>query len=216
MAFRADESAQRALENLKNNFIPRNIDADERMRSEDALDSIVEQYGPVVESYPTWHPLVPQLDDRMPVTQPDERCGYRGLDHTRYFANAFVTCPYGDGQDVLDSVDKLQDCGVATIEAEHLDVKLYRTNTPPILVYCDWHKPIDANGIIPASIAIPLLLQKEVSCWEWASYPERWETMRYYFLGSPHGARSSHFVDQDTAVKMKKIWNLLISTGMFG
>jgi len=60
------------------------------------------------------------------------------------------------------------------------------------------------------------MLQKEVPCWEWATLGETWETMRPYFLGSPHGSRSSLFVNQETALTMKKIWHLLINTGMFG
>ena len=77
--------------------------------------------------------------------------------------NIFVTCPYGDGQENLDSFEKLSECPVATISAERLDVQLYRADVTPILVYCDWHKPISINRMIPASIAIPLMLQKEVT-----------------------------------------------------
>ena len=40
--------------------------------------------------------------------------------------------------------------------------------------------------------------------------------MRHYFLGSPHGSRSSLFVSQETGQAMKKIWEALIHTGMFG
>ena len=40
--------------------------------------------------------------------------------------------------------------------------------------------------------------------------------MRGYFLGKPNGSRSSLFVNQETGQKMKKIWEALINTGMFG
>ena len=70
--------------------------------------------------------------------------------------------------------------------------------------------------MIPLSIAMPLLLEKELPMWKWADVAETWETMRPYFLGNPHGARSSLFVSQETGQAMKKVWNALINTGMFG
>ncbi|NES00259.1 MAG: hypothetical protein F6J86_41785 [Symploca sp. SIO1B1] len=216
MPFRADESANRGFEAVKNYLIPRGIDTDERERSENKLFDIVDRYGPVVDGYPSWHPLVTHHNDQCPETLPNNRCGYKGLDHTRYFLNAFVTCPYSDGQEIIDSVDALPISSVVNITAERLDVQFYQPNANPILVSCDWLKPLSLKGMIPASLAIPLMLQKEVPCWEWATCGETWESMRSYFLGSPHGSRSSLFVDQETALTMKKIWNLLINTGMFG
>ncbi|MGB5235252.1 MAG: hypothetical protein WBN85_08775, partial [Candidatus Macondimonas sp.] len=71
-------------------------------------------------------------------------------------------------------------------------------------------------GMIPLSIAMPLILEKEVPCWHWAEVAETWETMRPYFLGRPHGGRSSLFVSQETGQAIKKTWNALIFTGMFG
>lgn len=215
MAFRADESASSGLESVKNYFT-RNLEAGDRERSKQVLSEITDKYGPVIEAYPSWHPLVAHHDDRCPATTPGDRCGYKGLDHTRYFANAFIACPYGDGQSILDSVAALPPCPGATISAERLDVKLYHSDATPVLVSCNWGKPISDDGMIPASIAIPLMLQKEVPRWEWAALGESWETMRPYFLGSPHGSRSSLFVNQETGITMKKVWNLLINTGMFG
>ncbi len=216
MAFRADESAVRGFESVKNYYVSRDIEAHERERSENKLHEIVDKYGPVIEGYPSWHPLVTHHNDQYPATSPSDRCGYRGLDHTRYFANAFITCPYDDGQKVLDSVEAFPYNPFATITAERLDVQLYQSHANPILVRCDWNNPNFIGGMIPASIAVPLMLQKEVPCCEWSTYGETWETMRPYFLGSPHGSRSSLFVTQETGLTMKKVWNLLINTGMFG
>ena len=216
MAFRADESARNGFESVKDYLIPRDIEVGERKRSENKLLDIVDKYGLVVDNYPSWHPLVTHHDDRCPTIVPSDRCGYKGLDHTRCFMNAFITCPYGDVQKILDSVEALPNSPIATIRAEQLDVQLYQPDANPILIFCDWNVPISPNKMIPASIAVPLMLQKEVPCWEWAEYGETWEAMRSYFLGSPHGSRSSLFITQETALTMKKIWNLLINTGMFG
>ncbi len=220
MAFRADESKRSGVESVISYFTSRNIHMDKREQSKNKLFNIVDRYGPVVDAYPSWHPLVTNHNDQSPTTTPSNRCGYKGLDHTKYFLNAFITCPYHDGKDIIDSVANLPLNSVATIKAERLNVQFYASNANPILISCDWEKRLLEKNMdmdmIPASLAIPLMLKKEVSCWEGAQLGETWETMRPYFLGAPHGSRSSLFVNQETATTMKKIWNLLINTGMFG
>lgn len=218
MAFRADESERIGYEQVQNYLVPmrRDWDETERALSQEALADIIEEFGPVVDAYPTWHPLVTNHDSKSPVRTPSDRCGYRGLDHTRYFANGFITCPYGDGQEVIDSVANLPYNPVASISAERLEVEFYNSGATPILVKCEWEKPLLDNGMIPLSLAMPLLLEKEVPCWRWSQVAETWESMRPYFLGSPHGSRSSLFVDQETGQAIKKVWNAIIYTGMFG
>ncbi|MEG6777262.1 hypothetical protein V2A01_33720, partial [Pseudomonas aeruginosa] len=66
------------------------------------------------------------------------------------------------------------------------------------------------------SIAMPLILEKEVPSWQWAEVAETRDTMRPYFLGRPHGSRSSRFVSQETGQAITKIWNALIYTGKYG
>jgi hypothetical protein len=48
------------------------------------------------------------------------------------------------------------------------------------------------------------------------SAAETWDTMRPYFLGRPHGSRSSLFVNQETGQAIKKVWEALTHTDMFG
>ncbi|WP_260490254.1 hypothetical protein [Pseudomonas aeruginosa] len=187
----------------------------ERRHAKETLWDIVHELGPVVDAYPTWHPLVSNNRNRLPVTRPSRECGYEGLDHTKFFAHGFITCPYNDGQAVIDSVKKLPRTGVAHISAERLDVKFYHPGTTAILVRCDWGRDLP-NNMIPVSLAMPLLLERELQFWQVAEVAETWETMRGYFLGKPNGSRSSLFVNQDTGQKMKKIWEALINTGMFG
>jgi hypothetical protein len=219
MAFRAEDAAKAGYEEAESYLIGRLREASpqERARSKEALLDIVDELGPAVDGYPSWHPLVRHHDDRHPVTLPGRECGYEGLDHTRYFAHGFVTCPYGDGEEVLNSVEELAfKHEVATIRARRLDVKFYQLDAKPILVTCDWNKPLPMDKLIPLSIAMPLLLEAEVPCWRWSKVAETWETMRPYFLGSPRGARSSLFVSQETGQAIKKVWEALIYTGMFG
>jgi hypothetical protein len=219
MAFRADEAARAGLASVLEYLVPRaqHLDEAERARSREALLDIADRLGPVVEGYPSWHPLVRNYrDDRSPATSPGPECGYRGLDHTRYFANGFITCPYDDGQQVLDSVAALPDHPAARITAERLDIKLYNPSCTPVLVECEWETPLKSDRTIPLSIAMPLLLEKELPCVWRAEVAETWESMRYYFLGRPHGSRSSLFVNQDTGQGLKKVSDALIYTGMFG
>jgi hypothetical protein len=216
MAFRADEEARYGYDCVLRYLVNRDLDDDQKERSKETFARIIEECGPVVDGYPSWHPLVSNHDDQHPQTTPGSACGYTGLDHTRYFVNGFITCPYGDGQDVLDSVAQLPYNHIARITAERLDVQLYQPNATPILVKCNWGKPLLPGEMIPTSLAIPLILEKELPGWKWARYGETWETMQPYLLGTPHGSRSSLFVTQETGQTIKKVWNLLINTGMFG
>jgi hypothetical protein len=219
MAFRADEAARNGTERVLNYLVPKPKEATEaeRARSREAvLDLIEEKLGPAIDTYPSWHPLVSNNNCRSPQTLPSDRNGYKGLDHTRCFANGFITCPYDGGQKVIDSVDALPYHPAAFIKAEKLDVPLYHPAATPILVKCQWNEPLLNDGTIPLFVAMPLLLEQEIPCWRKSEVAETWETMRHYFLGSPHGSRSSLFVNQETGQAMKKVWNALIYTGMFG
>jgi len=219
MAFRADEKAREGREEAFRYLLnPRYLSAKERERSEGILYDIIDKYGPVVEAYPHWHPIVgssQKIDRSCPARTPGEGCGYRGLDHTVYLRNGFITCPYHDAESIFESVNDLRS-SVADINAEKLDIQLYMPNATPVLVTCEWERPMENDGTVPKSLAVPLLLEKEVPCWRTAEVAETWETMRPYILGSPRGSRSSLFVNQETGQVLKTIWNALIFTGMFG
>jgi hypothetical protein len=218
MAFRADESIKDGKELAENYLLAKLTMLSEQERSESRcalLDYFID-LGPVVDSYPTWHPLISKKDNADSVTTPNMDGGYDGLDHTVYFAHGFITCPYHDGQRVIDSVENLKFNPAAHITAERLNVKFYHPDANPILVKCNWYKPLAEDGTIPLSTAIPLLLENELPHWRHAEVAETWESMRSHFLGNPHGKRSSLFVNQETGQAMKKIWEALINTGMYG
>lgn len=215
MAFRADESASSGYERAKKYLIPVAFPPDIRAESEEALLDIIDELGPVVEGYPTWHPLVSKHDGRYPETSPSNRTGYTGLDHTRYFAHGFVTCPYAGAEDVIASALSI-DHHCASISAEELNVRFYAEGAKPILVKCEWKEPLSLGKLIPKRLAVPLMLEQELPCWRWSTRAERWEVMRPYFLGAPHGSRSSLFVDQETALAMKRAYMAMVESGMFG
>lgn len=215
MAFRADEATVDGYERTKRYLIAREVPEALRAASEEKFRYLVDEYGPVVDAYPTWHPLVRNKPGNTETT-PSDRNGYVGLDHTVYLANAFISCPYTDGQEIIDSVEKMPDQHAAAISAERLDVTFYNTGTTAILVRCEWSKMLETGGTIPARLAVPLMLEQELPMWTFAEVAETWETMRPYLLGSPHGQRSSLFVTQETALAMKKIYLGMAETGMFG
>lgn len=217
MAFRADEAAQDGYERARQMMVlsPR-MEVGKRKQAEDVLRGLIDAHGPVVQAYPTWHPLVPQRDPRLPETCPGERCGYKGLDHTICFAHAFVSCPYGDGEAIIQSVERMERHSHAGITAERLDAPLYGEGTTPILVRCTWDEQFVERHMVPKSLAVPLMIQNEMIMWSRAEVAERWETMRPYFLGKPHGSRSSLFVTQDTAMAMKRVHMAMVESGMFG
>lgn len=216
MAFRADEATQNGFERARSYLVSRSFTAAERERSEKGLLEIIDECGPVVEGYPSWHPLVSNHDDRRPETYPSDRCGYQGLDHTIYFAHGFLTCPYVNGEKVAASVYDLPGHPRVAITAEVLDIPFYNTGTQPVLVRCEWDTPLEPNGLVPKSLAVPLMMEQELPVWRWASRAENWETMRPYLLGAPHGSRSSLFVSQDTALAMKKVYMAMVESGMYG
>ena len=215
--FRADEERNNGYERAREKLC-RYLEPAERVSGRDMLLDIIDECGPVIDDYPEWHPLVSRPNFEWPMTKPHTEIGYQGLDHTVFFANGFVTCPYNDGQKVFESVDRLPNSSpFTTITAKRIeDVQLYHPNASPILVRCEWHVPLTIDGMIPKKFAVPLMLELELPNWRKASFAESWETMRPYFLGNPHGSRSSLFVNQESGQAMKRIWNALINTGMYG
>ena len=87
-----------------------------------------------------------------------------------------------------------------------------------MLVTCEWtsERAWSSDGTIPKAVAVPLMLELELPFWRSAEVAETWESMRPHILGSPCGSRSSLFVNQETGAYLKKVWNDIIYSGMFG
>lgn len=223
MAFRRNEEIEEGLEEASTYLIPKELTPEEQQELKYYIDDLTVRLGPVVNSYPSWHPLVCNHNKNGPITHPGDDCGYRGLDHTVYFANGFLSCPYHGGQEIIDSVNELWKSAaaaryshVASIEAERIEKPLYNNGTDPILVVCNWLKPIHNDKTIPKDIAVGLMLEEEVPCWRWSKYGETWESMRPYLMGQSCGKRSSMFLDQEAGQAMKKVYEAIMYSGMFG
>lgn len=220
MAFRIDESKsnglQRAIQYLTNidhnGFTPQ-----EREQGKIYLERLTRWLGPVVESYPIWHPLMTssRAKKAQPI-YPSQECGYHGLDHTVLFAHGFITCPYTDGEDVIESVRALKKTKVAEISAVKLDYPLYAVGACPILVECHWKFRLEPDLTIPSKVAVALMLKQALSDWERSEYVQSWEKVSYSMLGSPHGQLSSLFINRETGLKMRKAWQAVCAAGVFG
>ncbi len=228
MAYRRNEAIEEGFERAAEYLIPKELTQREQQELKYYIDDVTVRLGPVVSSYPSWHPLVCNHSDNNPITHPCKENGYRGLDHTIYFANGFLSCPYraaNKAQKIINSVNKLhlneaykRYENVASIRAERVNKPLYNseTETDPVLVVCDWLKPMPIDKTIPKNIAVGLMLEAEVPCWRWSKYGETWENMRPYLMGEPCGKRSSMFLEQEAGKAMKKVYEAIIYSGMFG
>lgn len=218
MAFRADEAAADGLRRATEYLVRRSIydSSQEYQKALEDFEDLVDELGPPIDRYPTWHPLVAAQKPRDTEFAPTDRVGYKGLDHTRTFAHGFITCPYNDGQRVIDSVHALPSHPAAMITARRLDMRLYNEGSTPVLVKCEWSEQSQLVDTVPLRVIMPLLLEKELPNWRWAERAETWEGMRLAFLGEPSGRLSSLFVSRESGQAIKKIWNGLINSGMFG
>lgn len=218
MAFRANTDSESGKQKALEYLVGREIPAADREKSRLDFESLLAEYGPVVDYYPSWHPLVAcGNQDRLPWTMPNENRGYRGLDHTILLRDAFITCPYSGERTVLKSVEELRNKEPSFfIEAEELDMTLYHPMAKPILVKYDWGKRLNIDGTIPKALVVPLLLEFELPAWRNSQCAETWQTMRSYILGQPCGQLSSLFVNKETGTLLKKLWNELIFSGMYG
>lgn len=220
MPFRVKESQSNGFENVVNYLtnIPQNgLTELEKKEARSYLDTLTRRIGPVVRSYPVWHPLVSSMRSKTrEVTYPGQECGYYGLDHVVLFAHGFITCPYTDGLDVIESVAKLTKSKVAEVRAHKIDIPLYAKGTCPILIQCHWAFNMNHDLTIPSRVAVALMLKQKLANWESSKQSFPWEQVCYSLLGSPHGQLSSLFINRDTGLKMKKVWQAINAAEVFG
>jgi len=220
MAFRANEEAEDGFKQAERYLCnPRHFSPEELKSGREWFSEAVEWWGPVVNSYPNWHPIMAEgRDNRSPILLPDDRCGYSEIDHLVTLKNAFITCPYSGGEEILKAVNNFEPLRghAARLCAEKIDVPLYYEGTTPILVTCEWNFPLEEDGTISSRCALALMLEEELAGWPGAQVGETWETMQPCILGNPHGSRSSLFVNEKTGQLMKKAWALLNEGRVFG
>lgn len=219
MAFRADEAAQAGFDRAYQYLIPEGANSSQRLKVRELLQDIVRDCGPVVDGYPAWHPFMQESDrSKWSPYTPNNLDSFKGLDHTIYFQNGILTCPYGHGVDELFNRMQDFDNKDAAVTIKKIQgITLYHENAIPILIKCEWYGEWrEYDGTFNLKTAMGLMLEREVPNWRVAKFNESWEVMSGQIIGEPHGARSSLFVNQVTGQQLKSVWNQIIKSGLFG
>lgn len=178
------------------------------------VKELIEELGNATDRYPDWHPI---------LTAPPRRAGdhisdlsqveaYEGLDHTIEFVKGFVTCPYSDADAdcLISAVGQ-----VPELYARRLEEPLYSDHAFPVVVGA-WTVQLEADGTIRSRNALAWFAHQSAGEAINAQVAETWWNIRSNILGSPHGSRSSLFVNQHTGSHMRKILEAMNASGMFG
>lgn len=279
--FRANEEAEKLKNEAINYFLIREIapwgkgsvdsisDSEtDRKRAEDALSVLFTKLGPVVSSYPEWHPVIALGRDKSMHGDTDTQTtpSFPRLDHTRYMANGIITCPYSNTDELIAAVKRsdydlmhslsrddrrfsslagwlgmasasinlrasyITDELINAFKNSNFDydgsdvfsdvsglIPLYEDTAKPVLIWWTWDKhALESDGTIPPAIAVPLMLSRTLADLSSVQLSEPWENIRDLLLGSPHGARSSLFLNQLTVKQLRTMYNGLIDSGAFG
>jgi hypothetical protein len=178
------------------------------------VEQLIAELGNATDGYPDWHPILtsPPRDSTEHRSSLQEIEAYRGLDHTIEFVRGFVTCPYSD-----EAADRLVSAvnAAPNLEARRLSEPLYSDQAYPVVVAA-WNVELEADGTIRSRDALRWFVSLSASEAADAQVAETWWNIRSYILGSPHGSRSSLFVNQHTGAHMRKILEAMNESGMFG
>lgn len=178
------------------------------------VEQLIAELGNATDSYPDWHPILtsPPRGSSRHVSSLQEVETYRGLDHTIEFVRGFVTCPYSE-----ETADQLVSAvnAVPNLEARRLSEPLYSDRAYPVVVVA-WNVELEADGTIRSRDALRWFVSLSASEAANAQVAETWWNIRSYILGSPHGSRSSLFVNQHTGAHMRKVLEAMNESGMFG
>lgn len=137
---------------------------------------------------------------------------YEKLDHTAKFVRGFVTCPYSEvaADRLVETIGQ-----VSGLYAYRLDEPLYSDHAYPVVVVA-MRVQLEADGTIRSRDALAWFAQLTANQASGAEVAETWWNIRTNILGSPHGSRSSLFVNQHTGAHMRKILEAMNASGMFG
>ncbi len=178
------------------------------------VEELVQELGNAVDRYPDWHPILtaPPRNGSEHVSDVGQMKAYDGVDHTQEFVRGFVTCPYSP-----EKADRLVAAigQISGLYARRLDGPLYMDNAHPVVVVA-MNIELEADGTIRSRDAIAWFAQHTSAAADGAQVAETWWNIRSNILGSPHGSRSSLFVNQHAGLHMRKILEAMNASGMFG
>lgn len=211
MEFRApDLSKQETDEAIE--FFTKNLENPDTSR--ERLEELITELGSAVGSYPDWHPILrePSKDAFTEAMYLSDVKAFKQMDHTRSFVRGFITCPYSSdaASELIENVNK-----ISGLYAYQLDYPLYADNAFPVVVEAV-EVELEADGTIRSRDALKWFLQKAADDSRDAQVAETWWNIRSLILGTPHGSRSSLFVNQHAGGHMRKILEALNESGVYG
>lgn len=178
------------------------------------LERLMKDLGNAVGGFPDWHPILTtppnkSHDNVMWLSQVEI---YNACDHTREFVRGFITCPYSESaaNQIVADVNK-----VSQLHAYRLEESLYADNAYPVVVQA-LEIELEADGTIRSRDAIRWFSEKSIEEAKSANFAETWWNIRSLILGTPHGSRSSLFVNQHAGAHMRKILEAFNNSGLFG
>src|SRR3546814_912639 len=168
-----------------------------------SVEGLIEELGNAVDAYPDWHPILtaPPRHGSEHIGSLSQVATYAEADPTTEFVRGFVTCPYsGEGADrLVEAVRR-----VPGLDAYRLEQPLYADSAHPVVVVAV-NVELEADGTIKSRDALAWFVQLSAAEATGAQVAETWWNVRSLILGSPHGSRSSLFVNQHPGVHMRKI-----------
>lgn len=180
----------------------------------DLFNDLAGELGNAVESYPDWHPILtaPPRGTSEHVFSLEQIAIYAGADHTRNFVKGFITCPYDEvsADNLVAAVN-----AVEGLQAHRPQGPLYSDMAYPVVVEA-WVVQLEADGTIRSRDALRWFAQQSIKEAQHSQVAETWWNIRSLILGSPHGSRSSLFVNQHVGVHMQKILDALNNSGIHG
>jgi len=178
------------------------------------VEQLFSELGNAIEKYPDWHPILtsPPRSSSEHRSSLQQIEAFKGLDHTIGFVRGFVTCPYSEeaAESLVNSVKT-----VPNLSAHRLLKPLYSDQAYPVVVAAA-NVELEGDGTIRSRDALSWFVSLSASEAANAQVAETWWNIRSYILGSPHGSRSSLFVNQHTGAHMRKILEAMNESGMFG
>lgn len=225
MAFRANE-ARIELNQHAFNYLalsPYNdLTVSQRERALAFVQDTITQYGPVISSYPSWHPLKQIPFNGEFNTPTGEPYPAKVRDHEVHFAHALVTIPYSmEAATVFEHTvhglsSPFGQFIVVPIWRENPELKLYNKNAFPVLVHFEWSKPLNPDHTVPAGLVARAFLDEQLKMADSAQCGEPWDRMRDDFLGTPRGQVSSLLVTKETGEIIKVLWRTLNKAQIWG
>jgi hypothetical protein len=178
------------------------------------VETLIEELGNSIDVFPDWHPVrtAPMVGSGERAYGLSDIKAYSGMDHTIEFVRGFVTCPYSDkrADQIVTAVKPIQG-----LHAYRLGGPLYADNACPVVVEA-LEVSLEADGTIRSKDALRWFVKLLAQEAESSQVAETWWNTRVNILGSPHGSRSSLFVNQHAGVHMRKILETMNASGMFG